>query len=162
MKKARVEYRYDAPVHAIYPLLTGADRIVDRFTAQGAHDVELLEHEASGEALRLVSRYLVAVDVPGFARRILSPTSQVTHEEEWAPTPDGGLAGRFSIDIKGVPGSMTGTSALVPDPAGCRSVTDADIAVSVPLIGGRLEQMAVDRLHADLALVDGYLRSHVG
>jgi hypothetical protein len=162
MKKARVEYRYDADVEALYPLLTGKDAIVDRFTGQGARDVKVLEHEDSGDTLRLVASYVLAIDVPGFAKRVLSPDSHITHTETWKRSADGSRAADFRVDVKGVPSSLTGTSSLVPDGKGARSITEAEIKVSVPLIGGKLEQMGVDRLHEDLAQVDVYLRSHVG
>lgn len=160
MKKARVEYRYAAGVDDVFPLLATKRALVDRFEAQGARDIEVVEYDDSGDAVHLVAHYVVSVDVPGFAKRVLSPETHITHTETWKPTPDGGRSADFQISVKGLPSSMTGTSALVPEGSGCRSVTDAEIVVSIPLLGGKLEQMGLDRLHEDLASVDGYLTSH--
>jgi hypothetical protein len=46
--------------------------------------------------------------------------------------------------VQGVPSRINGTVTLSPDSGGTRQDTVADVKVSIPLLGGKLEKFAVE------------------
>jgi len=46
--------------------------------------------------------------------------------------------------VQGVPSHIDGTVTLTPDGTGTRQDIEATVKVSIPLVGGKLEKLAVD------------------
>lgn len=82
-------------------------------------------------------------ELPAFARTFTGETTRAIQIEEW---PDS-TGGTVRIDAPGKPSSIVGTIALVPAGTGTTEVVELDVKVKVPLVGGKLEGLLVDRLH---------------
>ncbi len=75
--------------------------------------------------------------VPSFARKFVGATIDLVQREEWS-TP---TEATFDVSISGKPGEMHGTAKLVQN--GPDTVEDIamDVRVSIPLVGGKLEDL---------------------
>lgn len=143
------EQRYSAPVEKLFALYTDEDFLTAMSQDGGATDVHV-DVRRDGDSATVVTTRMEAVDVPSFARRILSDRMPVTQTEEWEPPSGDGRRGTWKVSVKGVPSSMGGTYLLTADAQGARLVIDGQVKVSVPLIGGKLEKTAAEAFESSL------------
>lgn len=143
--KMHVSHRYDADVPTVFALVTDEQFLRSKYDAQGATDVTITRKESPDGAVHLEIKRRVTLDLPGFAKRVLQPTNTVVHVERWRPTDaSGARICDYRVDVHGVPSRIEGVLTLSPDGAGTRQDTEAQVTVSVPLLGGRLERFAAD------------------
>lgn len=154
--------RYDASVDAVFAVLSDPDQLAAMNTAIGATDCTLISEDDRGGAPWLVSSRKVTVDLPGFARKVMQPTNTVVQTDDWsAPEADGSRSCRYSVEVKGVPSRIDGTMTLRPDGEGCVQDIEAEVKVSIPLLGGRLEKFAVESGEKEIAGQAAWLTQHL-
>lgn len=99
----------------------------------------VVEATTRGTLLRTESR-APTDDLPGFARPFLGNELVIRQEEHWVADDRAEL----DVTVPGAPISMKGTLTLVPSPGaagGTTQVTEAELKVKVPLIGGKAETL---------------------
>lgn len=101
----------------------------------------VVETTSRGTLLRTESR-APTDDLPGFARPFLGNELVIRQEEHWISDDRAEL----DVTVPGTPVSMKGTLTLVPatDASGSQGtsqVTEAELKVKVPLIGGKAETL---------------------
>jgi len=138
-----VTHHYDASADEVLALLTDFETVRAKYEALGHSDVELVERTKDGSAVRIVTKRVVPMDVPGFAKKILSPKNRVVQTDAWgAPDEKGARSGTFTVDAKGVPVKVTGRLRLTPSPeGGSVNEIDANVECKVPLIGGKIADL---------------------
>lgn len=106
----------------------------------------------------------VAADVPtpDAVRGFLGPLMRTRQEHAWdAAGADGSRTGTVMITVAGAPFLVTGVTALRPVAGGTEYAVDADLSVSVPLIGRTIERSAAPEitglLQAQARLADTWL-----
>jgi hypothetical protein len=115
-----------------------------KYADAGATDIQV-DSDQRADGPKLVSRRKLTVDLPGFAKRVMQPTNAVVQTDQWAPADDAGRrVCRYSVEVQGVPSRIDGTVTLTPDGGGARQDVQAEVKVSIPLLGGKLEKFAVD------------------
>jgi hypothetical protein len=144
MTQMKVTHRFDADVETVYRLVSDADFIDRKYAAQGATDIAIDTQPRDGQPRHTIKRK-VTVDLPGFARKVMQPTNTVVQVDDWAAADgDGRRVCSYTVEVQGVPSKITGTVSLSPDGEGTRQDIVAEVKVSIPLLGGRLEKFAVD------------------
>jgi uncharacterized protein DUF2505 len=135
-----VNHTYQRPAAAVFAVLTDFDSVRDKYEALGHGDVELISREDDGDAVTLVTRRVVPLELPGFAKKVLSPRQSVTQTDTWsAPDSKGVRSGTFTAVAKGTPVRVSGTMRLAPSGAQrCTNVTDVTIECKIPLLGGKI------------------------
>ena len=119
-------------------------------------------------AVSVRSKREVPMEVPGFAKKFLSPKNTVEQHDRWgAPAADGTRTGTWEVVAKGVPVKVGGTLRLAPAPKGGTVVEIiGEVSCSVPLLGGKLASFVgsdVQRtLTAEEHFQDGHLVAGVG
>src|SRR5581483_10376216 len=104
MKDVRQEFRYDHPVEAVYALISNGSFQLELIAHLGGRAAEIVSDEPAGEGKRLVTRQTTAVELPGFAKKIIPANSSVTQTYEWsAPDAAGSRSGKWSAEIKAAP-----------------------------------------------------------
>jgi uncharacterized protein YndB with AHSA1/START domain len=145
MANMQVTHHLDGDVETVFGLMTDPDFLERKFTAGGAKDVSADCTDAGGGGTHVLIRRHVTVDLPGFAKKFIQPTNSVMQTEEWAAADETGRrVCTYRIDVQGVPSRISGTVTLSPDAGGTRQDIEAEVKVSIPLVGGKLEGLAVD------------------
>jgi hypothetical protein len=156
-------HTYPAPPDVVFTMMTDPEVLTEKYAALGHQDVRITEHEVDGDTVTVCSRRRVPMDVPGFAKRFLSPMNTVEQRDHWeAPAADGSRTGTWQVSAAGVPVTTGGTLRITPGPKRTTVVEIAgDVTSSVPLVGGKLAGFVagdVQRtLAAEEAFNDGYL-----
>src|SRR5215210_3469854 len=91
-KTFSVQADYAAAPDAVLATATDADAVTAKFTALGAHDVEVVSRTDTADGVRIEVTRKQDVDVPGFAKKVLQPTNSIRLVEDWKRTADGAAA----------------------------------------------------------------------
>jgi hypothetical protein len=146
----------DVPVDAAFARHTDEAFLRRKFEALGARDIDV-DVARDGDRVTLTIDRKVDADVPGFARKVISPANTIHLVEKWRPDGDGYICD-WTADSSPAPAKLTGTRTLEPSGGGTEDATDGKIEVKVPLIGGKLADWlsgeATKQLEAELAWLE--------
>lgn len=141
----RVTHHFNGDVDRVFQLLTDPDFLERKFAAGGAKDISVDHENLADGTCRVTTRRHVTVDLPGFAKKFIQPTNALLQTETWEQAAPGEpRICRYRVDVQGVPSHIDGTVTLTPDGDGTRQDVEAQVKVSIPLVGGKLEKLAVD------------------
>lgn len=136
-----VTHTYPRSAAAVFAVLTDFDCAHDKYEALGHSDVELVsrEEDEDGE-VTLVTRRVVPLELPGFAKKVLAPRQSVIQTDTWsAADSDGVRTGTFTAVAKGAPVQIRGTMYLAPNSARrCTNVINVTVECRIPLLGGKI------------------------
>lgn len=134
--------RFDAAPDVVFAAQADPEYVLWKHEHMASFDVSAsVEHNASGTVVTS-SRKLPAV-VPAAAKPFVGDAITVNEVHTWAhPDVDGSRAGIVQASFPGAPMSVTGTLTLRPDGLGSILVVDITSKASVPLVGGKLEEVA--------------------
>lgn len=154
---------YPADTDTVFALLCDPAIVTARFEAAGDTDITIVRCEPDGDDFVIESTRTVEVEVPGFAKKVLSPTNDMVQTERWhGPDPTGVRRGSMTVDVKGVPATTSATYELRPtSDGGTTHTVKGDMELKIPLIGkklgGFLSGMITETAQADLAFVKARL-----
>jgi hypothetical protein len=160
-----VTHTYEHPVEVVFAALTDLEMVTAKYEAVGQRDVTLVRRdEGEDGSLTLATSRTVPLEVPGFAKKVLSPTQTVIQTDEWAAADaDGGRRGTFTVEAKGAPVKVQGTLHLAPNGhAACTNTSVVDIECRVPLIGGRVADFVAKDTKAAVAHEESWLNEQLG
>jgi hypothetical protein len=137
--KLNLEYSYPAPVEQVYALVTDLAFRREACESSGASDSSV-SVDASGDSADVRIERTMPAEVPDFVKKLTGDTVTSVQVEKWrAPAADGSRTAEVSMDVKGQPATMRGTAQLIADGDGTKFTLDAEVRVSIPLIGKRIE-----------------------
>jgi len=157
-------HTFDAPIERVWAMFTDQASHLAKFESMGHRDIDVLECTSTDDTFLIKVSRVVDFELPGFAKKVLSPTNTVVSVDEWRDNGDGTYSGTFMADTKGAPVDVKGTTHL--EPAGDKTdyrVT-VQLKVNVPLIGGKIEKWAKGdtekQLDQEFDAGDAWLASH--
>lgn len=138
-----LSYVYDRDPAAVLALLTDPEFLKQRCAAMGEKNVQV-EARREGDSVTIETRRDVERPVPGFAKKLFSPTNHVRQVETWRTQGDG-ATGSYQIEIKGAPISIRATMTLRPHARGAEYTITYDVTARVPLLGKKLAAYTLDQ-----------------
>jgi hypothetical protein len=109
-----------------------------------------LEKTADGHVLKVERE--VDANLPDIAKKVLGETNHLIQTETWRANGAGGYDADVVIDSPGKPVKITGTMHVTPDgDANATWKVDFTIKASVPLVGGKIEQIVAKETSDNLA-----------
>jgi hypothetical protein len=152
------EFPYSA--EEVFQTGISKDYIEAKAPALGHEDAELLELEDGPDGGRGRARYTVESDVPSWAKKMLPSRNTVTESHSWPGRgSDGGRSYAFTANVAGVPVEIRGSVRIVPTgPTSCRSEARVEVKASLPLVGGKLEDLVAADLRRTMAGEAEYMR----
>ncbi len=149
----RIEQRFPAPMQEVQEALVDPAFLERLGQLPKLGRPELLGQEAHGDELRQWVRYRFTGEVSGAVRRVVDPARLTWVEELTLDRRTGRTVWRIRPDHYANLLRGEGTFELRPDgERGTLRIAEAEIKVSVPLVGGRVESAIVSGLreHAQL------------
>ncbi len=140
---------YDADPQTVFAMLCDPEFLARKAKATGSLSYEeSVKHLDDGGAEVRLLRELPA-KVPDLAKRFVGETIKLTQTDTWAPADaSGSREGSFVVEITGAPATVRGSLSLSGSDASTTQAYDGEIKVSVPFIGGKIEEMASEALLA--------------
>lgn len=141
-KKFSVSYDIPADVETAYSAISS-----EGWAEAKARDLDdgskVVSREVAGDAVTLVVSRKLPDGIPGFLQKFLPADGRVTQTDTWSAASGGVRAGTWKADTPGSPVKVGGTMRLEPAGSGCTYVIEGEIKASIPLIGGKAEDVAV-------------------
>jgi hypothetical protein len=165
--KHHLRHVFDAPIDQVWAMFRDPASHVDKFERLGHRNIEIVEQEVSDDRIRLVIGRDVTVELPGFAKKVLSPTNHVVSTDEWSDLGDGTYGGTFVAVTKGAPVHIDGATHISPEGAD-RTVYDltTEVQVKVPVVGKKLTSWAegdvAEQMRQQFEAGDIWLAEHGG
>ncbi|MEO6882236.1 MAG: DUF2505 domain-containing protein [Mycobacteriaceae bacterium] len=91
-----------------------------------------------------LTQKVAAEHLPSIVSKIVSGDLSIARTEAWGPLEGSSATGRTTAQVASTPAFVGSTAELSGDSDGCTVCTRGEVKVSVPLIGGRLEQAVSD------------------
>lgn len=137
MTKFHKEIRFTGDLAEVFAML--ADKAFREKVAESAGaESWTVTVEQRGEGVKaVVDTSQSTAGFPGVAQKVLGSHFDIHQEEDWTSPTDGTM----TVTIPGKPGSVRGTVTLHQDGAEVVQTVDADIKVSIPLVGGKVESL---------------------
>ncbi len=133
---------YDAPAGDVFAMLSDPDWRKAVGAAQGVVSSTVTVTPQGAGCRIVVDQEQNTAGLPAIAKKIAGETTRAVVTEVWAsPT-----SGTIEILAPGKPTKATGTVTLESDGTSTRHVTDLEVTVKVPLLGGKLEQVMADNI----------------
>jgi Protein of unknown function (DUF2505) len=148
----------------VFATLTDFEAVKSKYEAIGQSHVELVRLDQGDDgSVTLVTSRVVPLELPGFARKVLSPKQHVTQTDVWSGADGKGRrTGTFVVDAKGTPVRLYGTLELVPHGTrGCTNTTEVTIECKVPLIGGKIADLVADDTRSALEHEQTWVSEHL-
>ena len=136
-----VANEYPADPATVFAMFGDAGFLRDRSEALGHTDVDVVECGPVDDEFRIRIKRKVLVNVPKFARKVLSPRTSIEQTDSWDLDTDstGARSGRWEVNVKGAPISMQGEITLAPSDTGTVHHITGDMNIAIPVIGNRLK-----------------------
>ncbi len=146
-KRFSTRWDVDAPAEATGLAIT-SERWPEAVARELHDDSRVLSREQTPSGgVKLVHSRALPDGVPGFLQRFLPKDGRVTQTDTWEPPgPDGSVQGRWQVTLAGAPAEVGGTQSVHPDGDGCVWAIEGAVKVSVPIIGGKIEDFLVEML----------------
>jgi Protein of unknown function (DUF2505) len=155
------------PAEKVFATMTDEEYLRARLRELGGPGSDLLEYEASPENARYRLRQgLSERDLPPVVGKVVGGDLHIERTETLRRSGTGSYDGDVDVRIAGVPASAGGTMKLADGASGDGSLfeVNADVAVNVPLIGGKIEEIVAAQvrrlLEAETAFTVQWLGSH--
>jgi hypothetical protein len=140
-------HEYEHAADEVFAALTDFEAVKSKYEAIGQSEVQLVRREQGDDgSVTFATSRVVPLELPGFAKKVLSPKQQVTQTDVWsAPDGSGKRTGTFVVEAKGTPVSVRGTLELEPRGSnGCTNTTEVTVECKVPLIGGKITDLVAN------------------
>ncbi|QGK71682.1 DUF2505 family protein [Allosaccharopolyspora coralli] len=158
----RIEHRSTLtwPAQQVHGALIDKDYLRDRLEALGGQEAELVEYTDTEDGVHVRMRQAVhAEDLPSVARTVVGEDVKIDRSETWRREDDGHFTGEVAAAIPGVPCTITGSMWLHDvdgQDGSCEFVVEGSVKVSVPFVGGKLEDFVAEQVQKLLGAEEGY------
>ncbi len=136
--KIVAKHEYPCTSKELYELFTSDGFHVDKFTACGARNIDVLETDKGDDTFSITVEREVPADVPGLLKSLIGEWNTVTQTEEWEDVGDDEYICDFAVGTEGVPADISGTMNIVATKKGSVNHVEMEITSSVPLLGKKL------------------------
>jgi hypothetical protein len=139
---------YDCSVEQVHSVFCDRKYWLARLADSGADEARLdsIDLGAEGGVTVVTTQILRAAQLPALVTQFHRGDLAIQREERWTPVIDTRANAVITGSIAGAPVSVTGRGELTPSESGARLSFHADVAVRVPLVGGKLENFICNQL----------------
>ena len=134
------DHDYAHSTDTVYALFTDAKEIEAKQKSLDARNIRIEECEKydDGADVRFVRE--LPAEVPGILKKFLQPWNTVEQSERWRVCDDGVFEADLTIDITGVPVTISGTLQLEPVGDGCVNHVRMTVDSGIPFVGKTLAE----------------------
>lgn len=151
--------RSSYPAAQVFAALTDEEFLRERLRRLGGKRSELASYTTSGGTTRYALRQTIdAQHVPSVARTVIRGDLVIERVESWTGE-NGQYDGTVDAHVPHTPGSARAVTSLLDVDDGSELLFTGTVKVSVPLVGGRIEEMIVQQL-TDLLDAEGEFTQH--
>ncbi|MGO3797150.1 MAG: DUF2505 domain-containing protein [Pauljensenia sp.] len=141
-------YTYPATLARIGEMFADPEYTRSRVDVRGVVDPKVRVTEEEGTTTIAVDAAIDTSVLPSAARRFVRSGLTISIVETWAPTQGTTRRGTTEVKVKGAPVTLRAVSVLTGEAGTTTRSVDAELSVSIPLVGRRVEQEAAGSVHS--------------
>ncbi|MAU81799.1 DUF2505 domain-containing protein [Gordonia sp. Z-3] len=135
---------YPFSVQRLWEVLSSEDYWRDLLEAINSSHGKLESFEVSGDTVTVAMQQGVPAEkLPSMVSKVLNGDAQIPRRNTFRLVGDE-IAGEMTATVSGAPAKVAGAVAISGDPATTRYTADVD--VSVPFVGSKIEKAIIDQL----------------
>lgn len=161
--EVKVRHIYDQPVDTVFNAFGNKASVERKFKELGSRNIKVEKCKLTKTSLDLGFSREVPVNAPALLKRFLGEWNLANQEEQWKGIAGKSYQGHATINIKGVPVTITAKMNLASSGKGCTNDVTLTIESSIPFIGGKLAefvgQTSVTELQRQYAHIKASLAS---
>lgn len=145
----RIEHSstYTFPVPQVHSALTSEQYWRDRIAEVGGDEATLDEITVGDGTIAVrMTQAIPAEHLPGVVTKIRPGDLIIKRSETWAGLNDDQATGTFAAEVEGAPAKISGTQKLSGQDSGAIVEVSAEVAVKIPLFGGKIESVVADEI----------------
>jgi hypothetical protein len=151
---------FDAPAAHVHAQFTSEDywrSLTEVYRALNPRTELMLFRSVAGGTDIALRQVMPRDDLPPVARKVMPVDLVITREQHFDPFDDGSARahGTFAATMPRAPGRLDGRYELSDTPNGSRLLVHSSCKVSIPLVGGTLEDLILTNMRT---LFDGEQR----
>lgn len=150
MQQVKAKHYYDASVEAVFTCFGTAEKIIAKTEELGARNIDIRKCELTDSTLEIDIQKQVPTDAPSMMKKFLSEWNDTHQTESWTGTPGEHYHGKFSIELHGVPVTISGTCDLKPYDGGAINEVAVNIECGIPLVGKKLEKFIAENIEKSM------------
>lgn len=133
-----VSFEFKQDVQTVYETLTEPQFLVDRCLALGELSAECeVEEDQDNTTVSLVRE--VSRDLPRVLAKLFDAVQVTDMTEHWQAAKEG-WRGKWTLDVRGQPVTVSASFELVPVKNGCRYTVSHRAKAKIPLLGKQVEK----------------------
>lgn len=146
MKQFTDKHQFSKDRDTVLKMFTDRDYFVNKYEMMGGRNIEVLEHEEDGSEFRITVSREVNQDaqLPGFLKKFVGETMTVVQTDCWNKE---NYTGWLEVDLEGVPADIRAEMHLTEEAEGGANNLEFQVKVSLPLIGGKIEDFLLKDIH---------------
>lgn len=147
----QIDYRSSSkyPADEVAAAMLDRAYLEARLQQLGGPGAAVKEHSADADGGRYRIRHGVdQAALPSIVSTLVTGNLVIDRTETLRREAAGRWAGDVAVRIPGTPASAAGTLRLTDTGAGSELVIHADVTVDIPFLGGRIESVIADQVHA--------------
>lgn len=155
----RLEIVDDFPCEpdTLFALFT-SEALATRVRESSSSRREDLAERMDGDVLVRSTRISPRRELPSMLTKLLGPAGLAYTQTDRFHAPTRTITWELDVERSQGRASITGTVRVLPAPAGCRRLVQAEVIVRLPLVGGRIEEHVGAEIRRTYARSAGLLR----
>ncbi len=149
---------FDAPAETIYAAYASDEywqALMDRYDELTPGKSDITEFSSDERGIEVEFRQVLPrAELPAILRSVIPLDMAITRRQYFGPFDPNGAKGHYTASVSHAPGRLDGRYVLNGVAAGSRLLADSTCKVSVPLIGGKLEDMVLQSVN-DVFTIEG-------
>ncbi len=139
--KFTITHAYPKDTETVFNVLTDESYLMKKFAATGGKNIEIPVCAKTNGAFVISRKMDLPSNPPGFAKKFIKAMNPVSATDTWQSYDGEKKTGVFELNVKGVPGSLSGKLTLKPTKNGCDYIIEFDVRVPIPLIGNKIARL---------------------
>lgn len=149
---------FDAPAEAVYAAYASGEywqALMNRYDelTPGKSDITVFSSGEQGIEVEF-RQVLPRAELPAILRTVIPLDMAITRSHHFGPFDQNGVNGHYAASVSHAPGRLDGRYVLSAVPTGSRLHVDSKCKVSMPLLGGKLEDMVLQSVK-DVFTIEG-------
>ncbi|WP_007024393.1 DUF2505 domain-containing protein [Saccharomonospora iraqiensis] len=139
--------RYVHGTDEVFAAHTDERALRARLARTGGPHAELPTHETTADGVRYtLVQGIDAAKLPGAVRRVHRGDLVVHREHSWTDHGTGRYTGTVAVHVADLPGRLTADTEITSEGEHSVVCTRGSVAVRLPLVGGRLENVVAEQV----------------
>ncbi len=157
------KHTFDKPASTVIKMFSDQKYFERKYKDLGGWDISVLECEKTAKKFRIKCCYTMKsnVPLPDFVKKFVPETAVITQTDTWDIA---AMTGRLEVSIKGAPVKVVADMTLKNEGKGSANNLKWDVSCGIPLVGGKIEKIVVDDIHAkakaDIAATRNILKDY--